>query len=187
MPRSTPRLVSYLLIPYLLTVPPLLAVAFLIMRSAAESAAIEVAGAAAIQQARGIATHMPLDLPPDVLASRCRDEVRGSATRLTIISATGDVLCDTEADPARMVNHIDRPEIQAALATGTGVDRRRSATVHHQMLYAAVRAGDGPDALFVRVSIPAEFVAGADRHLATVILLGIVRALLVAFAPALYV
>ncbi len=39
----------------------------------------------------------------------------------------------------------------------------------------------------MRVAIPAEFVAGADRHLATVILLGVVGALLVAFLPAMYV
>lgn len=187
MPRSTPRLVLYLLVPYLLTVPPLLAVAFLMMRHAAESAAIEVAGAAAIQQARGVAAHVPEDLSPEALEARCREEVRGGATRLTIIGATGDVLCDTEADPQRMVNHLDRPEVRAALATGSGIDRRRSATVHHQMLYAAVRTGEGSALRFVRVAIPAEFVAGADRHLATVILLGVVGALLVAFVPALYV
>jgi two-component system phosphate regulon sensor histidine kinase PhoR len=187
MPRSTRRLVVYLLIPYLLTVPPLLAVAFLVMRHAARSAAMEVAGAAAIQQARGIAAHLPADAQPTTLEARCRDAVRGSAIRLTVIDATGEVLCDTEADPERMVNHLDRPEVKAALATGTGVDRRRSATVHHPLLYAAIRIGEGDAMRFVRVAIPAEFVAEPDRHLATVLLLGVLGALLVAFVPAAYV
>src|SRR5689334_16316968 len=143
MPRSTSRLAIYLLVPYLITVPPLLGVAYLVMRHAADSAAVEFAGVAAVEQARSIAVHVPADLPPAVLAARCHDEVRGSGTRLTIINPNGDVLCDTEAEPDHMMNHADRPEVRAALASGTGVDRRVSATVHHRLLYAAVRSGDG--------------------------------------------
>ncbi|MBI3768400.1 MAG: PAS domain S-box protein [Deltaproteobacteria bacterium] len=186
MPRSTPRLVVYLLVPYLITVLPLLGMGYLVMRHAVESAAVEVAGAAGLQQARSIAAHVPRDLSAAALEARCRDEVRGSATRLTIIAASGDVLCDSEADPDRMVNHLDRPEVQAALATGVGVDRRKSATVHHPLLYAAIRAGEGRNARIVRVAIPAEFVARPDRQLATIALLGVIGTLLLAFLPALY-
>ena len=187
MPRSTSRLAVFLLVPYLITVPPLLGVAYLVMRHAAESAAIEFAGAAALQQARSIAVHVPSDLPPAALAARCHDEVRGSASRLTIINPNGDVLCDTEAEPENMMNHADRPEVRAALATGSGIDRRVSATVHHRLLYAAVRSGEGPGARIVRVAIPAEFVAGPGRQLATIMLLGLIGALIVAFLPALYI
>jgi two-component system phosphate regulon sensor histidine kinase PhoR len=187
MPRSTSRLVVYLLAPYLVTVPPLLLVAYVTMRHAAESAAMRFAGATALQQARSIAAHVPRDLSAAALEARCHDEVRGSATRLTIIDASGEVSCDTEAEPMRMVNHLDRPEVQAALATGEGIDRRKSATVHHPLLYAAVRDGVGGDARIVRVATPAEFMAGADRQLATIVLVGIVGTLLVALLPALYV
>ena len=188
MPRSTSRLVVYLLVPYLVTVPPLLVVSYLVMRHAVESAAVEVAGAAALQEARSIAAHVPADLSGAALASRCREEVRGSATRLTIIETTGEVLCDTEADPVNMVNHLDRPEVQAALAKGEGLDRRKSATVHHPLLYAAIRdRGDGHGQRIVRVATPAEFVAGPDRQLATIVLFGVIGTLVVAFLPALYV
>jgi len=187
MPRSTSRLAVYLLVPYLVTVPPLLLVAYLVIRHAVESTATPMAGAAAIQQARSIAAHVPPRLEGRPLEDWCRDQVRGSATRLTIIDATGVVLCDSEADPEQMENHLDRPEVQAALATGEGLDRRTSATVHRPLLYAAIRVGDGADLQFVRVATPAAFVAGPDRQLGTIVLLGVIASILAGFLPALYV
>jgi len=187
MPRSTSRLAVYLLVPYLVTVPPLLVVAYLVIRHAVESTAMPLAGAAAIQQARSIAAHVPPQLEGAALEDWCRDQVRGSATRLTIIDSTGVVMCDSEADPERMVNHLDRPEVQAALATGEGLDRRKSATVHHPLLYAAIRTGEGDRTRFVRVATPAEFVAAPDRQLGTIVLLGVIGSVLVGFLPALYV
>src|SRR3954451_12402209 len=108
MPRSKPKLVLYLLLTFLTTVPPRLAAAYVISRHAVASAAMEVAGAAALEQARTIAAHVSRDVDPTELERRCHDEVRGSSTRLTIIDAQGEVLCDSEADPARMVNHLER-------------------------------------------------------------------------------
>ena len=47
---------------------------------------------------------------------------REDAERVSaVVDATGEVLCDSEADPSTMVNHGDRPEVRAALATGTGL------------------------------------------------------------------
>lgn len=57
--------------------------------------------------------------------------------RITLIDENGTVLGDSEADPAQMVNHSDRPEFQQALRTGKGQDIRRSATVGKQEMYRA--------------------------------------------------
>ena len=187
MPRSKPRLVLYLLLPYLLTVPPLLAAGSFFFWRALASAVIEVAGAAALQEAHSIAARLPDGVVPTELERRCRAEVEASATRLTVIAADGRVLCDSEADPSGMVNHLQRPEVADALRTGTGLARRESATVHYALLYAAVRAGEGPAARIVRVALPLDILAGADRHLATAVVLTLLFAVTVAFLPALYV
>jgi two-component system phosphate regulon sensor histidine kinase PhoR len=187
MPRSKPRLVLYLLLPYLLTVPPLLAAGYLFFWRALASAAIEVGGAAALQEGRSIAARLPDDLPPAELERRCRAEVQGSATRLTVIAADGRVLCDSEADPSSMMNHLQRPEVADALHNGTGLARRESATVHYSLLYAAVRAGEGPTARIVRVAVPVDVLAGPNRHLKTAVLLTALFAVTVAFLPALWV
>jgi len=41
----------------------------------------------------------------------CKDLGRLTGTRLTVILPSGQVLGDSEAEPARMENHGDRPEI----------------------------------------------------------------------------
>lgn len=58
--------------------------------------------------------------------------------RVTIIGADGTVLGDSAQDPALMENHLTRPEVQQALATGQGVSVRYSATLGYEMMYAAV-------------------------------------------------
>ncbi len=70
-----------------------------------------------------------------------------AGTRLTLIAgpagivgATGQVLADSEADPATMPNHDTptRPEVQTALAGGTAHVARFSDTLKERMLYVAV-------------------------------------------------
>lgn len=61
--------------------------------------------------------------------------------RLTIISPSGVVLGDTAADPAD--DHSDRPEVEQALAGGSGEDVRRSATTGVTTLYVARTFTDG--------------------------------------------
>lgn len=58
--------------------------------------------------------------------------------RVTVIDSAGTVLCDSEADPADMENHRQRPEIMAALNGYTGSIIRFSDTVRAQQLYVAV-------------------------------------------------
>jgi two-component system phosphate regulon sensor histidine kinase PhoR len=64
--------------------------------------------------------------------------------RMTVILPDGQVVADSEEDPARMVNHSDRPEIIEALAGRRGVSTRWSPTLSQEMMYVAVplmRAG----------------------------------------------
>jgi two-component system phosphate regulon sensor histidine kinase PhoR len=59
-------------------------------------------------------------------------------TRITVVLPSGEVVADSEADPATMGNHGDRPEIVAALAGSVGVAERPSPTLGTDMLYVAV-------------------------------------------------
>jgi len=76
--------------------------------------------------------------------------------RVTLILPNGVVLADSEADPAKMEPHGDRPEVRQALAEGHGYDARPSGTLFQEMTYAAVRVGpaDSPRGV-VRVAMPA--------------------------------
>ena len=161
MRHWTPRLVLYFLLPTLVTFPLLVGGGYLFARRALGSIADQVAGAAAVEEARAIGTRLPADMASADTQRHCRDEVRGSVVRLTVISADGHVLCDTDADPAGMVNHASRPEVVAALANGSGISRRESATLHRPLLYAAIRLGEGPATRVVRVAIPTELVAAS--------------------------
>ncbi len=64
--------------------------------------------------------------------------------RLTVVTKTGLVLSDSERDSTEMDSHFARPEIQQALARGTGTSMRFSETLQQELLYVAVdvRADD---------------------------------------------
>jgi two-component system phosphate regulon sensor histidine kinase PhoR len=183
MPRSTPKLAVYLLVPYLLAIPALLLGGYLLTRRAVEVASTDAAGSVALQQARAISARLPRDLLPDEFELRCQDEVRGAGARLTVISADGRVLCDSSVAPVTMVNHMQRPEVVAALRRGEGLARRESATVHYPTLYAAVRSGSGADAWIVRVGIPAD-VVGVPGRFALFAVVGLLGSAALAFVPA---
>ncbi len=64
-------------------------------------------------------------------------------TRATLITSDGTVLYDSDASASEMENHLDRPEIQDALADGTGETTRKSSTLNASTYYYAVRLSDG--------------------------------------------
>lgn len=77
--------------------------------------------------------------------------------RLTMITTDGTVLADSHTDAAMMENHLDRPEIAAALKGDVGRGLRRSETTGVETLYVAVplsteTAGSHPAIL--RTAIP---------------------------------
>lgn len=64
-----------------------------------------------------------------------------SGTRMTLIDAEGKVRGDSLvpfSELETLDNHLDRPEMQAALQTQIGIARRQSDTLGHEMLYVAV-------------------------------------------------
>lgn len=66
-----------------------------------------------------------------------------SGHRLTYIAQDGTVVFDSVSNPARMDNHADRPEVQAALSGGSGEMTRYSDTIFEQTYYYAIRLHDG--------------------------------------------
>jgi two-component system phosphate regulon sensor histidine kinase PhoR len=86
--------------------------------------------------------------------------------RVTFILSDGTVVGDSDVEPSRlpaMENHLARPEVQAALRDGTGVDVRRSSTTGQDTMYAAATVAQGP-LRFVRIGLP---LTGVDARVAT--------------------
>jgi two-component system phosphate regulon sensor histidine kinase PhoR len=78
------------------------------------------------------------DLPALVTST-----ARRTATRITVIDASGAVLADSEGESRDMENHFYRPEIQAALQGQEKMSIRRSSTLNTEMIYMSVPLKDG--------------------------------------------
>ena len=113
----------------------------------------------------------------------CKRLKKITATRLTVILPSGQVVGDSDEDPARMDNHGDRPEIKEALQGRVGVSTRFSYTLGHDMMYVAVPLKEQDRVVgVVRASLPMAAIAQALRTLFLKIALGAVGViLLVAF------
>ena len=76
-------------------------------------------------------------------------------TRITVISSDGKVLADSRPlDMEALENHIERPEIQAALNGSPAVYIRYSRSLGVDMVYYAVKVSDGESYVFIRAAIP---------------------------------
>jgi two-component system phosphate regulon sensor histidine kinase PhoR len=82
----------------------------------------------------------------------CREMKALSAVRVSVIGIDGRVLCDSERPAANLDNHLQRPEVQAALQAGTGTATRFSETLRKRMFYTAIWAPEKN--LVVRVAVP---------------------------------
>jgi len=90
-----------------------------------------------------------------VVDAQCKTWGHGAATRLTVILPSGQVIGDTDHDPATMENHKNRPEVRRALAGQPGMAIRDSATLHEAMMYVAVPVVEGGQVRgAVRAAIP---------------------------------
>jgi two-component system phosphate regulon sensor histidine kinase PhoR len=96
-------------------------------------------------------------------------------TRITIIAPDGTVLGDSEADPATMDNHLNRPEVQEAVRSGQGESARRSSTLGMEFTYVATRvdAGDGIAGI-VRVARPTAAVNASLSDITRSVLIAVV-------------
>lgn len=93
--------------------------------------------------------------------------------RMTIIAADGTVLADSDADPALMDNHKDRPEVSRALDGHVGTDRRVSRTESVEALYVAVPGSLDGSRVAVRVAQPLteiEAIAARSRRMGFILL-----------------
>lgn len=91
-----------------------------------------------------------------------------SGVRITVITADGRVLADSQSDAKTMENHADRPEIQDALSKSEGRSIRRSVTLNRDLLYYAVRKDyPGGNPLVLRFALPVatvDDVLSSFRH-----------------------
>ena len=78
-----------------------------------------------------------------------------SGVRISVISAEGRVLADSQSETATMESHAERPEVQAALRSGEGRDLRGSVSVRTRLLYYAVREDlPGGTPVVLRLALP---------------------------------
>jgi len=117
---------------------------------------------------------LPTD--PSRLQSSVLQLAEETGLRITIIDTTGRVVAESELGGdalATLENHLGRPEIQEAIKSGTGANRRISHTVGRPLLYVAIRGGPG----FVRVSTGLEAVDAVVSRAQRAVLLASLLAL----------
>ena len=103
--------------------------------------------------------------------------------RVTVIGADGRLLGDSDVPLERLAaveNHAGRPEVRAALESGAGTARRRSATVDVDLLYMAEPFGGGHGV--VRIAKPLDEIAAALARLRWLFLVAAGITLVVAVA-----
>ncbi len=107
-------------------------------------------------------------------------ESQAAGARVTIIDSSGKVLADSEADPATMDNHAQRPEFARALAGQASESERRSATLGVPFLYVAAPIPGGA----VRLAYPLSDIEGVREHVRRRLLWGSAIAFLIALVIA---
>jgi two-component system phosphate regulon sensor histidine kinase PhoR len=84
---------------------------------------------------------------------------RRANSRITIVLFSGEVVADSEEDPARMENHARRPEIAEARRGNPGSATRFSPTLRESMLYVALpMESEGKVVAVVRTAISVESI-----------------------------
>ena len=84
--------------------------------------------------------------------------------RVTLISPDGTVIGDSDVGQARLSqleNHLQRPEVQEALKSGSGSALRYSDTLRTAMLYSAMTYGNGSTDGVIRLAMPLEYLTSA--------------------------
>lgn len=114
------------------------------------------------------------NLPPDDQSDElCKILGRSLPTRFTVILPNGRVVGDSDENPARMDNHLDRPEVASATSGSKGVSTRFSPTLGKRMMYLAMPIREsGMLYAIVRVSVPIEAVYDRIKGVQNRILLG---------------
>jgi len=113
-----------------------------------------------------------------------------SGLRVTVIRGDGVVIADSTVAPERvaaMENHRRRPEVREALARGSGMSVRTSATTGDTYVYAAqTLAGPRGEAYILRLAQPLEQLQALQGRLATSLALAALVAGLAIFVTSLW-
>ena len=113
-------------------------------------------------------------------ASELNKEIQPSnAYRITVITAEGQVVSDSQMDAETMANHAERPEVQQALSEGSGSDVRQSASTGEPLLYAAQRSPDG--SYILRISLPMHELQTVNQVIYASIAMGALFSLAIAY------
>ena len=102
--------------------------------------------------------------------------------RLTVLLPDGKPVGDSEADPGRMENHLDRPEVRQAMLGQIGSADRFSETINRRMMYVALPVGRDPVRAVVRLALP---LTAIEEHLLSLRGRLVVGGLVIALAAAL--
>ena len=94
--------------------------------------------------------------------------LRNTPARITWINTDGSILFDNNPDANMSENHFDRPEVQEALNTGSGVIVRNSSTMHRDIMYYALKLEDGT---ILRISTQARTLTSIFLTAAPIILI----------------
>ena len=168
------RLYWQLFIPYLLIVLFALVAMLLYSSNLLEEILLEQTESDLKSQAVLFQEQIRGNLPPDEQTDElCKKLGRNLPTRFTVILPNGRVTGDSDEDPARMDNHLDRPEIGSATTGNIGVSTRFSPTLGKRMMYLAMPLREsGMLYAIVRVSVPIEAVYDRIKGVQNRILLG---------------
>ena len=117
----------------------------------------------------------------------CKKLGSESSTRITVVSASGVVLGDTDEEPLRMVNHADRTEIVEAMDTGFGKSIRKSPTLGIDMMYVAVRLKENANLGVIRAALPISDINSTLGDIYSKILIGVIAIVFCAAAVSFYI
>jgi two-component system phosphate regulon sensor histidine kinase PhoR len=113
--------------------------------------------------------------------ARIRKLAQAAQARLTVVASDGRVIADSEAEPANMENHLNRPELQEAFQGRVGSVTRSSRTIGIDFLYVAIPMEPGPHPRSaLRLAMPLRMVNEDIRAIRARIL----QSVALAFLPA---
>jgi len=111
-------------------------------------------------------------MPVENITRNVPEIAKQSNMRLTLVDPSGRVISDSQADAEKMDNHLNRPEIQQAITTGSGKAARFSVTLQQSMLYIALPVKENAVIKgYIRLARPLTEVRESLDHLYHVMLL----------------
>jgi len=181
-PRS---LLVRLLAPYLLALAAI-AVSFYVYSDAVvERLYLGTLSDAVLREAQLVGALLPWDERGALLDRRCATVAADIGTRVTVIAVDGTVIGDSDAPSATLENHLQRPEVHAALSDGDGQAVRVSTSVHRYLFYRAWRQTVGDEQRIIRLAVEMATIQDSRHRIRMAIWIGFAVAALAALWPAL--